>query len=292
MRRKSYYQGILLKPILLFIFLFVYSFSYGQSDLISGVIIDLDTEEPIPFVSIAIPKKLIGTVTDSIGYFRLTSTLLTDEDSILISRLGYKSRRLSFKDFHDAKDRIFFLKQNSLELEEFTVGSKPIGSKRTIGVLASKSNFAFAFNPKNEKASDNFGREIAMEEDLKKKVGRIKAVRFSLGNNQLDFLLFRINVYKVGSQIGEEKIFESYVRVEDQKAGVIEIPLNEMNLELSGKFRIGIEFIDLKGENEFGVVTLPVRFPLGIMYFRNSSLGSWKKGRGSPSIQVEVETFD
>ena len=54
---------------------------------IKGVVIDANTKEPLPFVTIALVGKSIGTFTDYNGYFSIET--LWASDSIIASFLGY-----------------------------------------------------------------------------------------------------------------------------------------------------------------------------------------------------------
>ncbi|MBS9522403.1 carboxypeptidase-like regulatory domain-containing protein [Litoribacter alkaliphilus] len=270
---------------------------FSQKDFISGLIIDRDTESPIPFTNVGIKNKFIGTVSDSHGYFKISINTLSVNDTIEISRLGYDKEKMLVKKLMDPKSnpRIILLQQKAVDLDEFTVTAESAIGIKTFGNLTLKSRFAFAFNPIKSRASENFGREVAVKVDPKKKSVRINTVKFALANNQFDHLVFRVNVYKEGSDskgFPGERIFEKIVEVNNEFKGEYMVPFEHHDIVLDGKFWVSMEFLDYRDEQEFGIVTVPVKLPFGKMYSRESSLGEWKQVIGSPSILIEAEVFD
>ena len=81
-----------LKKLFIFIAicLFNVSFTFGQT-VISGMISDAKTKEPLVGISVQIKGKVIGTITDIKGKFSFTtSTPLPIQ--LVISSVGYKSQ--------------------------------------------------------------------------------------------------------------------------------------------------------------------------------------------------------
>jgi len=78
---------------LLFVLSFLFASSlYAQEDKslqISGVVLDAESLEPIPFTSILIRDKSMGTVADNSGYF---SFLAQAGDTITFRSVGYQQR--------------------------------------------------------------------------------------------------------------------------------------------------------------------------------------------------------
>jgi hypothetical protein len=265
-----------------------------NSSFISGVVFDQDTDEPIAFANVGVKRKFIGTVTDSTGYFLIDLNTLTNNDTIEISSLGYGKFRLSVNDLIEKNDKtnVVLLRQLALDMDEFIVSSKPTGDSKSYGSLTLKSRFAYAFNPIKSRATENLGREVAIEVDPGKNSIIINTLKFVLKNNQMDELILRVNIYKENIEfigLPREKFFEKIFRVENKFIGEYVIELENYNLNISEKFWVSLEFLNYRNENEFGIVTLPVKMPFGKMFVRNSSLGEWAKSIGSPSIQVEAK---
>ncbi len=94
---KSSTFRLLCSFFLLFATIFLgISFSiYGQTTRIRGVVVDSDTNEPLPFVNISFKGTNIGTITDFEGRFFLETRY--PGDSITISYIGYHSQSIQIK---------------------------------------------------------------------------------------------------------------------------------------------------------------------------------------------------
>ena len=70
-----------------------YSLSlFSQKTIISGKVIDSETNEAIPYVNIGFKHSLVGTISETNGSFFLSTTKATD--TLLVSSLGYELIRL------------------------------------------------------------------------------------------------------------------------------------------------------------------------------------------------------
>ena len=64
-----------------------------------GIIADIKTKEPLPFVNIGIINKNIGTVSKSDGFFSIPLKNSEKKDMIRFSMIGYKSLSQSINSF-------------------------------------------------------------------------------------------------------------------------------------------------------------------------------------------------
>jgi len=67
--------------------------SLAQSGVITGIIQDAATTEPLPFAHVFINQTTIGTVTDTQGHYTL-SQVPSGESTLVVSFVGYKSNLL------------------------------------------------------------------------------------------------------------------------------------------------------------------------------------------------------
>src|SRR5919199_2634385 len=58
---------------------------------IQGNINDFETKAPVPYALVTNTKRTIGINTDSLGFFKIDSTLSLQFDSLRVSAIGYKS---------------------------------------------------------------------------------------------------------------------------------------------------------------------------------------------------------
>ncbi|SIS52935.1 CarboxypepD_reg-like domain-containing protein [Belliella pelovolcani] len=271
--------------------------SSQQSLKLSGLIIDRDTQMPIPYTNIGIKNKFIGTVSDHQGYFSIELSESTNSDTIEISRIGYEKIKapIAAFGFSDSEPIIISIKQNMIDLNEFTVNEDYIEGQKSFGILPLKSRFAFAFNPMKSDARANLGRELGIEIDPDGKEMRVNEVSFAIQSNQIGHITYRVNIYKEDAILKDkpgEKVSEKIYEVTEKGNGVHSVSLKSENIILSEKSWVTIEFVDFHGENVRGIVTLPVKFPLGKYLSRESSLGEWNSVMGRPSIKVDVEIMD
>lgn len=61
---------------------------------ISGRIIQIDSKNPVSFANVYIKNKSIGTISNSDGFFILKVPLESEDDSLYVSCLGYKTKSL------------------------------------------------------------------------------------------------------------------------------------------------------------------------------------------------------
>ena len=81
------------------IILLISTVSLFAQNFAQGVIKDIETDEPIPYVNIGIINKSIGTVTNFEGKFEFETKSNVFNDSIRLSSIGYKSKSILVRDF-------------------------------------------------------------------------------------------------------------------------------------------------------------------------------------------------
>ncbi|MFD2034174.1 carboxypeptidase-like regulatory domain-containing protein [Belliella marina] len=271
--------------------------SSQQSLKLSGLIIDRDTEMSIPYTNVGIKNKFVGTVSDSSGFFSIELSSLADSDTIEVSRIGYEKLKIPVQNMvlSDSEPQIISIKQNLIDMSEFVVSADYVEGKKSFGSLVLRSRFGFAFNPIKSNARANLGRELAIEIDPKGKMMKLNEVNFVLQSNQIGHIICRVNIYgedvKLEGRPGE-KILEKMYEVKERGNGAYSVMFESENLIISEKFWVSLEFVDFRGDNDLGIITLPVKFPLGKYLSRESSLGEWNSVMGKPSIKVDVEMLD
>jgi hypothetical protein len=72
---------------MIFFLLFWNKIAYSQSITVSGTVNDEETKEPIPYVNVVLKNTTTGTMTDTLGYYRLSYAGLID--TINFSAIGY-----------------------------------------------------------------------------------------------------------------------------------------------------------------------------------------------------------
>lgn len=106
---------------------------FGQDEVITGKIVDSQSEFPVPFATIKIKSKMLGVVSNANGDFQIPMRFRQESDSLVISCIGYSSRTISFQDLKQSEFNLITLSPSIGSLNEVVV--KP---KRNRNLSASK----------------------------------------------------------------------------------------------------------------------------------------------------------
>lgn len=87
---------------------------------LNGRVVDLDNNAPIPYASVSLFGKPIGTITNSDGEFSLKIQQERNRDTLIFSCLGYQKYFLPVNDFDLEKNSIF-LRPVSIKIKEIKV---------------------------------------------------------------------------------------------------------------------------------------------------------------------------
>ncbi|MBN8702591.1 MAG: carboxypeptidase-like regulatory domain-containing protein [Bacteroidetes bacterium] len=163
--------------ILFFVLVGITSTSNAQQTVVTGKIVDADTKEPLPFVSVLLKGTKVGTSSDFDGMFSLSSP--DPSDSIVVSYVGYLRNSKKIK--RNATQHIVIeLRKNAISLSEVVIKPGENPAHRIIRkVIANKDNH-------NKEKLESYQYEVynKMEIDLNnipesyKKSRALKPVKF------------------------------------------------------------------------------------------------------------------
>lgn len=105
-----------------FLFLFISIFSFAQEQVTKGIVLDKDTNNPIPYVNISILESQIGTSSDEDGSYNLIVSEKDFNRYVHLSSLGYKDTTLTVISFLKLKS--ILLKPSVEELNEVVISNK------------------------------------------------------------------------------------------------------------------------------------------------------------------------
>jgi outer membrane receptor protein involved in Fe transport len=89
--------------LLILILCLVSSNVFSQEVRLHAIVIDAITKEPLTGANVYLAKTSIGAVTDEDGYFLLTAKNISEEDSLVVSFMGYQTYRISLSSFKNQK---------------------------------------------------------------------------------------------------------------------------------------------------------------------------------------------
>lgn len=142
-----------MKKILFLLFFMTVNFVSAQNTFLEGIILDKETNEEIPFVSIYSPESLQGVYSNQEGKFKFYFS--EKAKTVEISCLGYKKIVLEVTQIVDT-NTTFFLETDVVELDEFIVTDKPVSE-----ILNNVLDESLRFLNKNIKL-ETYYREFVM----------------------------------------------------------------------------------------------------------------------------------
>ena len=108
--------------IITLVFLLNVFFVFSQNQIIKGRLIDENSKEPLPYGNIFYPEKLLGTISNSDGFFTFSIAGAQKSDSIIISYIGYNPLHTTIANC--TKKELFELKPLSAKIAEVKVKGK------------------------------------------------------------------------------------------------------------------------------------------------------------------------
>lgn len=173
-----------------FFIIFFPIFTFGQST-IRGKVINSKNKKAIPFATVGLTYENIGTTSSEEGFFQFTSNKNFKRDTLIISSIGYNTKRLPF-DFNDLSDQIIELTEQATVLNEVIVTSK---KNLTTTVLNDFSKCGYSYV-----GSSGFQTQLAQHFEVKEEnsqLTEIKICRLSTALLDPEKTIFRIRIYDV-----------------------------------------------------------------------------------------------
>lgn len=231
-----------MRTVLIFIICYLGPMTMGHSQgSIESVIIDQITQKPIPFVNVGIVGRTKGTVSDQAGRFSLSWS--DDQDSIIISAIGYRNLKLALP-FSNHQGSIELLPE-VMEIPLIEVNAKALHVDVIKGEQFKKRLHSIGF----------YGTELGAALGAKIQIERetwVKSVHFMLNHVKEDSLFFRVKIYEiVDEKIGANLLRENVILRLDQRMKIIEADLSDQNLVVNHDILLCLEWI--KGKSNQGV---------------------------------------
>jgi hypothetical protein len=110
------------KTIVISILLSFANILMGQNQLeLTGSVIDKENKSPIPFASVILPSQSIGTASNNDGDFVLKAQDSIELDTLVISCIGYESKKIALSTFNLSEKLLVELEESVTQLEEVVV---------------------------------------------------------------------------------------------------------------------------------------------------------------------------
>jgi hypothetical protein len=270
---------------LLLIFALHGFYAFSQS-VLSGTIVDMDSNGAVPYVSIGITGKPIGTVANNLGVFDfLLNDQLNDRDTIKFSSIGYESKGFTIGELRERSKTaalIITLKRSLSQLKQVVVLSKKVNVK-IVGYERNSMLFGVSFG------SSQVGSQGGIIIPIKHSATSLESLSFLIIKNSFKHLVFRMNLYemvkdKPGSNILTENIF---LTVDNNQTGKMTFSLTKYDLVFNKDILMTLEWIEAQPANNGNFAIAAALF--GHSYFRQASQSPWiRKGTG---LGISVKTI-
>lgn len=264
--------------LLIFLFLISCKSIFGQT--ITGVLSNSKSKTPVEYANIGIVGKNVGTVTGINGTFTIYVDSKYNNDSLLVSIIGYKPRYVKVADLRVSNYNKLYINEVPYEIAEVVVKPK-VFKQQTLGLTTKNKKIAAGFN-------DNFlGYECGMLMKVKKSAV-LKKVNLNFSSSSYDTIFYRLNIYKVKGKMDFENILKEPVYIEISKEAVkdeIQIDLQSKNIQVHGNFMVTLEHVKNLGEGH-------LYFCAGLggrTYSRKTSHGAWETVPIGISISVVAD---
>ena len=230
------------KPTFLSILLLslIYSQNIFASDkLLTGKVINSKTNEIIPYATLAIPQNKKGTITDSLGNFKITINEQDLNGMIYISALGYFNDSLQI--IRENLDEILTIKLNPKTYSLAEIKVTPQKYKLT----------EFGITKPNKKGWWNYGMPglqraiyVPNPKNIESLISSLSVFIDTVGFPQAPV---RVRIYSVKKDKTEpdEDLLKSNVIIRNSKGGdfvTVDLSSHQINFPEDGLF-IGIEWL-------------------------------------------------
>ncbi|NRD22528.1 carboxypeptidase-like regulatory domain-containing protein [Winogradskyella litoriviva] len=172
---------------------------YGQT--LEGEVLDSSNKRGLSYANLSIKNKRIGVYTDENGKYNLDLSKISEEDTLIISLVGYQKQKIALSQFVEEKPYTlnFQLISKIETLKEILILSKTkTYSSTAFKISTGNKNQTFPF-------SVPYGNEVAvLIENPKNKKGRLLELQLKFKNIKEDKFkiyrtYYRIAFYKIDS---------------------------------------------------------------------------------------------
>ena len=132
-------------PVLLNIIILISLFSgdlfaQGENFILTGKVVDASNNNPVEFANLGVEGTFLGTATDADGNFQLDIDKSYSDYDLVISAVGYQSKKIKLKDLAAGKSHIISLTPAIYKLSEVDIEAQ---SKILYGIIRSAGNLIF-----------------------------------------------------------------------------------------------------------------------------------------------------
>lgn len=261
----------------------LFHFSLNAQGILFGSICDQASKQILPYATIRIADRGIGTISNDEGKFSLEIPSGAQSDSLTVNYMGYYQKVIKISILE--KDDTICLTKKIIHLKPVIVkaGTEEIQGKKKEGFVT------LVLRRKNRKESLS-GAEFGMLLRNKNRI-KINKIRFYLAQNGYDTLKIRVNVYRTNHTRIQDRlnITHNYLTITNGKTGWFTFNVNNNYVVINGDYIVTLELVKVIPKT--GALALKGTLtPLDRRgYVREH--GKWKKSFVDMSLYTEVTKF-
>lgn len=282
--------------------IFVLAIAIGLTQLaiaqsaVSGRVINSQSREAVPYVSIGIENKATGTVSNIKGEFFLKLRAdISSADSVIFSSIGYKTVKHSIADLQKPDNEVFIVPQ-TYSLEEVVVTDRPTKEIILGRNSAGSGFFECPFFISHEiQSSDRISREIGMLFTTKSDC-RLNSLNFFIKRNNYESVKFRLTFYSVENDMPKDIIVNQEIifDVKEQYKGWFKVDLQPYCIFINKRdsFVVTLTLLEdqlISNRNWFS-------FPGALIsnynvYRKDKAMDKWTKNNYAISMYLEATSL-
>ncbi len=249
-----------------------------QEKVVRGKLTVDKTGEPLPFATIGVPGKNLGTISRPDGSYAVNLSEASATDSLVFSTLGYERKAFLVSDLQSSQLDVQ-LKPQAIVLQEVT-----ITRKKDKPVLEKIGRYKPSKTTRGQSGIKEFGfgGEYGILIKKHEKVYEMQDVNFHMRFNSTDSILFRINIYSVADGLPSRSILDRDLFVTSKRGKKwISKDVTDRKIIVDRDLFISFEVIRIwysdSGQNNI-FYTYGSAYPEGGVYLRRSSMDRWILG--------------
>lgn len=232
-----------MKATLVFISLILFALLLNANE-IKGVVIDKESRNPIPYVSIGIIDTPYGTYSSDKGEFKMDLSKFKDSDSLRFSCIAYSPLSFCVSDFMEMNKQwdTIFLTRKITELNEITISGKRL-KKKKLGNKTSHKKIVFGYRKDMEGG-------IIIENEHKLFLNTVYFKLTMDGQQAPDSAILRFNIYNLNNNLPDENILSQPIYLHlnsSQFNGTNEFDISKYNITVEESFAATFEIIKQYG---------------------------------------------
>ena len=284
---------LLFKPLLFLVFT---TLTLKAQVKVQGQIIDVDTKKAIPFATIGVKNRIIGTVADSAGKFQLQFSLdsIGSNNPIIVSCIGYNSLQINSPNLEETQ-QIVALSPSVTLLNQVAV-KPPKFKVKTFGRTGSSAFMSTKMISEHNHTSDELGKEIGTVINIDKNC-RLTAFNMHVIFNHFNNVKFRLNIYSVKNGLPDTLIIKDNILLDvgHVRQKWINVDLTKYQIYLEGHEKVAVAIQWLKStagddpKKSFNIAAVPA---IGHqILFRDKSQSTRLKVNGNLSMNFTADVY-